>query len=285
MKWFRLSIATLFLSIPTAHADLVGGVMLTLPEWNADATATLGEPTQVYRLFAAFDRDDEELIGILPDTLIELNVGVLFQDPLGGDSPPSVAVVEAFPSVRWDTYVAAGNLHNPSEFFFAGPVIFTDTSIQTVSGSWQVWSISDQGLAMPPGARDTNGEVVIPTALDDRFYYVFCGQFTVQRSVHEPVSMTSPAHDLIWSDVFAGQISIGHAVNQSGNTVNEMLRLAPTGCPGDMNNDFIVNGVDLAALLSQWNGNAGAFDPSGNDVVDGADLATLLGRWGGCLPE
>jgi hypothetical protein len=46
--------------------------------------------------------------------------------------------------------------------------------------------------------------------------------------------------------------------------------------------DAIVNGADLAALLSVW----GSDDPVANldcsGVVDAADLTALLNRWGPC---
>ena len=52
-------------------------------------------------------------------------------------------------------------------------------------------------------------------------------------------------------------------------------------CQGDLNGDGLVDGQDLATLLSSW-GESGA-DLTGDRVVDGADLALLLGLWGLCL--
>lgn len=54
-------------------------------------------------------------------------------------------------------------------------------------------------------------------------------------------------------------------------------------CPGDVNDDGVVDGADLAGLLGSWGvcpGCAADFDDNG--VVDGSDLATLLGGWGNC---
>ncbi len=58
------------------------------------------------------------------------------------------------------------------------------------------------------------------------------------------------------------------------------VSVAPHIVSGDINRDGIVNGNDLAALLSGWGG-AGAADLDGSGVVDGLDLATLLSNWGG----
>lgn len=49
--------------------------------------------------------------------------------------------------------------------------------------------------------------------------------------------------------------------------------------PGDINTDGLVNGLDLAMLLSQW-GAAGSADLNGSGSVEGADLAILLSNWG-----
>jgi len=57
--------------------------------------------------------------------------------------------------------------------------------------------------------------------------------------------------------------------------------------PVDLNGDGIVNGVDLATLLTNW-GPCPAppaecpadISGSGDGIVNGADLATLLTNWG-----
>lgn len=50
------------------------------------------------------------------------------------------------------------------------------------------------------------------------------------------------------------------------------------GNPSDLNGDSLVNGADLAILLSAW-GTNGNGDINGSGTVDGADLATLLSSW------
>ncbi len=61
------------------------------------------------------------------------------------------------------------------------------------------------------------------------------------------------------------------------------LRLIGFDCepvrPADLNSDGIVNGSDLAVMLSQW-GTAGSADITGDGLVGGADLAALLSDWG-----
>lgn len=52
-------------------------------------------------------------------------------------------------------------------------------------------------------------------------------------------------------------------------------------CPADIDGSGLVDGADLAALLTGWGG-AGVGDINGSGEVDAADLAILLGAWGAC---
>jgi len=55
-------------------------------------------------------------------------------------------------------------------------------------------------------------------------------------------------------------------------------QLPNQGNPADLNGDGVVDGADLAALLTQW-GTSGPADLNNDGVVNGADLATLLTNW------
>jgi hypothetical protein len=56
-----------------------------------------------------------------------------------------------------------------------------------------------------------------------------------------------------------------------------------TPCAGDLNDDGVVNGADLAILLGEWGKCPGCVaDLNDDGVVNGADLAILLGAWGEC---
>ena len=71
--------------------------------------------------------------------------------------------------------------------------------------------------------------------------------------------------------------------------VNEfLLQLLQTNsiknCPGDLNSDGIVDGMDLAPLLADWSTTASDADVNQDGTVDGIDLAELLSSWGICSP-
>jgi len=56
----------------------------------------------------------------------------------------------------------------------------------------------------------------------------------------------------------------------------------PPACPGDVNDDGIVDGTDLSILLGFWNLTEGPADLNDDGIVDGTDLSILLGFWGAC---
>ena len=76
----------------------------------------------------------------------------------------------------------------------------------------------------------------------------------------------------------------GSWIDDGGNRISDSC---PPWCPTDLNDDGIVDGADLAVLLTQWGGTGGenaclAADFDDNLMVDGQDLATLLAAWGFC---
>ncbi|MFM1824290.1 MAG: hypothetical protein RI967_2556 [Planctomycetota bacterium] len=56
-------------------------------------------------------------------------------------------------------------------------------------------------------------------------------------------------------------------------------------CPADVDENSLVDGVDLAIVLSRWGTLPTDYpraDTNGDGTVDGSDLATLLSGWGAC---
>jgi len=54
-------------------------------------------------------------------------------------------------------------------------------------------------------------------------------------------------------------------------------------CASDLNNDSIVDGADLGAMLLEWGHTNSPADLTGDNIVNGADLGILLLAWGPCL--
>lgn len=71
-------------------------------------------------------------------------------------------------------------------------------------------------------------------------------------------------------------IAMGRKASVKG--VLAQIELDPVGNP-DINNDGIVDGADLAALLGAW-GATGPADLDQSGQIDGTDLMILLSAWG-----
>ena len=53
-------------------------------------------------------------------------------------------------------------------------------------------------------------------------------------------------------------------------------------CPGDLNDDGVIDGADLADLLSRWGQSDSTADLDGDGSVAGGDLSIMLAGWGFC---
>lgn len=53
-------------------------------------------------------------------------------------------------------------------------------------------------------------------------------------------------------------------------------------CPGDLDDDGSVNGIDLGIILGNWDTASPQTDLNGDGVTNGLDLGILLGGWGTC---
>lgn len=72
------------------------------------------------------------------------------------------------------------------------------------------------------------------------------------------------------------------ANNSNGSTdADDGPYMFVTVANGDLNGDGVINGTDLAILLSVWgsNGSGTGADLNGDGIVNGADLATMLASW------
>lgn len=73
------------------------------------------------------------------------------------------------------------------------------------------------------------------------------------------------------------EILDGVLLDQDGDGIPD-----PCECRGDLDDDQVVDGSDLARLLGAWETDDRAADLDRDGVVGGSDLAILLGGWGRC---
>jgi len=59
-------------------------------------------------------------------------------------------------------------------------------------------------------------------------------------------------------------------------------------CAGDINSDQLIDGIDLAILLSTWGTDGGIYpnaDTNSDGVVNGVDMTVILSGWGSCSSQ
>jgi hypothetical protein len=191
-------------------ADWVGGALVTDAAWNAAASSAIGQQASVFRLFYAFDTEGERMLNAFSVNMDTKN-GLLYQSAAGGDTPPDRAAALSMPALRWDSYVSAGNLYAPTATRTDPSFHFSSTGLDDPKFGFGSGWFADPGVSMTeslaqgPGGLDDNGDIVIPEGFDDRFAYVFYGQFTVLG-----VSATTPNPQwdlgIIFSPHFEGTV-------------------------------------------------------------------------------
>ena len=86
-------------------------------------------------------------------------------------------------------------------------------------------------------------------------------------------------------DVFWYEVTVT-ATDPAGLSASDTVTLQPDclgwlECPGDIDGSGVIDGMDLAGVLSYW-GAPGNTDTNLDGTTDGFDLATVLSYWGRC---
>jgi len=174
---------------------------------------------------------------------------------------------------------------------------------------------SYQSLPVQNGIIDTTGFSVNGTeALDNALYATLT--FETLAAGNADITVDFQAGTTTESNILVGDADILVAVNNLSISVSSpepsatptptltptpTPTLAPTATPtpipdaprGDLNNDFCVNGSDVAIMIFHWGwiassdlpAQAEAADLDRNGKINGADIAILVASWGGnCAP-
>jgi len=96
-----------------------------------------------------------------------------------------------------------------------------------------------------------------------------------------PGPFSTVVFDAACNEVYLIRIGGLQNVQGIGTLTLEALDPGTCGCAGDLNDDGVVDGADIAIVLGNWGG-AGDGDANDDGIVDGADIAIILGGWGPC---
>ena len=131
------------------------------------------------------------------------------------------------------------------------------------------------------GLADIVGSNIVPeiypfsTAVTEALGFLIVSDIEI-----EPIVFEIPPEDL---PAGVGPVVITAIVDLSQATMVGQLVEQPNDCPGDFNDDGVVNGADFGAILAAWGACAGCpEDLNGDGVVSGADVGAFLALWGPC---
>ncbi len=211
-------------------------------------------------IYAVFDRPGEDhMLATFGTREIPLTIqvtgGTFYNHPFGGDTAPQPVLIEAFPSLAYDTFVTIGKKDADGDALLvvAGfPIGITGSVLETLSG-WLVTVDDPQGNPFDPAnSFPGDGSVLI-------------GQFSTADG--NAISGTIPME----------YISNGFT-EQSVVTFHHTL---DPPCPWDCGDgDGKVGVVDFLALLTDW----GLVTPCDFDGggIGNTDFLELLFNWGPC---
>ncbi len=274
--------ATFFATTPASAAFL--GVKITSDDGvNAFARETLAnafvedaETAIVLRVWAVFDGPGDGVDNtVLSTSFVNLwparpNV-IFYQHPQGSTLPPNEALFGFLPALQFDSFGSIGGLTMSD----ASTVLNrpgADEGILHMEGGWF--------NSFPPNA---NGAASVD--LGDGTFGTLLFQFTLLGDETE-LCMEEEEGAFI-TGLLSGQLSI---FVQGSSQASEVPIFGGLYCTGELANDgggvSVINGVDLAYMLSQWGPAVQCVtrsDLNNDGDVNGADLAMLLSNWG-CTP-
>ncbi len=197
--------------------------------------------------------------------------------------------------------LAENNFGHLATFTIPGEQAFMMDRLPNLSQAW-IGGMRDPGTDIISGWRWVTGEPWSSGAImwgednpgccypDEFFLSVWTGFPAGVHDVPACYSVVSGAA-VEWSAdcnndgiVDYGQILSGQLVDANSNGIPDTCELGP--CAGDVIPDGVINGVDLAAVLSAWGTTGqGQFpaDANRDGIVNGTDLSYVLSGWGTCV--
>ena len=187
------------------------------------------------------------------------------------------------------TYLSGGICADESDFMLIEQCIFTGNYSDTLGGALRLWgayqdpsliqinecifedNIASQGAAI-------SGNHVELKITNTRFAANSGGQGT---ALYIPFDSTATISGSYFCENGPQQFE-GEWTDLGGNQFDESCNPSQP-CPGDLDQDWIRGGTDLARLLAAWGSCSGCEeDLNADGTVDGADLAFILAYWGPC---
>lgn len=229
-----------------------------------------------------------------PENNDEIITGTFYQHPLGGDSPPDFALVAAFPSLEFDTYVTIGapTVENGGDTVLFEPA-WAGFGASTLAGTNVAWMRVPEDTAVA-GADPQNRVLLGRFSTQDGTGLVASftikwrpgdgSQFAVQTALF------NVCHEFGCGSCTEGDAHVDNLVDTrdllEGLLANWTRRenITFSAASADFDNDGDVGPIDLIHMLKCYGGPA--VDPcddadlDGDGVIGVGDLCLLVAAWG-----
>ena len=215
----------------------------------------------VVNVYAVFDRPGQDAVVAVAGTpatplLIQVTGGTFYNHSFGNDNAPNPLLIDAFPSLAFDSFVTIGKKVSTGNQLTITPGFpgVSGSQLATDGSGWAVTPNNPQGNPFDavncfPG----DGRVLI-------------GQFSTANGTS-----------------IQGTMYLQYRINGVyENSVGSFQHPPAQPCPWDCgDNDGTVGIVDFLAMLAQW-GTPGSCDSDGDGAVGIVDFLALKGHWGPC---
>jgi len=244
-------------------------------------------------VFAVFDDPTGEVVEVSAE--IEVTMP-FYQHELGGDTAPPEEALGADPLVISDSFVTIGVVKDDGS---DGTTLLGDFDSDAFNMSGQVtgsWDCQEPGQAVAknnPFKAVRLARLTFPSEVES-----VGGSVSVQW-VRDGGGDTTAAAFVAESEIdcnFNGILDSEELIDCNGNglldecdiaygyssDVNENGIPDECDCPADVTGDWMVDVLDLLAVLGSWQQTDVPEDINGDGIVDVLDLLELLGAWGPC---
>ena len=231
-------------------------------------------PNQAYGNASTRWADDD--VAETPFGDYEGHVLIRFEDILGNESngkiPSGATITRAYLNLEIEADI--DGLFNPDFYVWELVVPWEETS---------TWNSMNDGLSQEEDLGEYLGEFLGDNEPDNDTLRRIDITPAVQRWADgSPNYGIAILPEIIWGNDEGIAIWTREASNPLMHpTLEVWYESEPGSNPADLNGDGLVNGADLALVLTAWSSGGGAADINNDGIVNGADLALVLMAWTG----
>ena len=229
-------------------------------------------------------------------TIVQGTAGAALSVATFNGGEPATAAIENL-TIRSGTVGTPLLLNGAATRFYGGGVL-----VRGASGALRSVIVENCGAEFGGGVAVVGGSFLLDSCIvrsstattDGGGIYISTGMVQLNATTvtanHAPYGggIAKPSVDASTSLTLNGSDVCGNTVwNINGSFTQGAAASHVCDCPGDVDGNGVINALDIAALLTVWNTDGGAYpraDGNHDGAVNALDVALLLSGWGACAP-